>query len=266
MKKNIVLAADQRYTEQIMTVIKSVCLHNKNIQFYLLHRDFCSEWFTGLNHKLHQINCNINGIQIENNEINTFKTLAHIQSDAAYFRYFIPQLLNEDKLLYLDCDLVVNGNLDALFDIELDHFFVAAAKDNGMEKFYAVKEFNSGVMLINNQLWREKQVTEKALSLSRSQHLSLVNGDQSVLNILFSGNWLKLDKVFNYQLGTDFCAHLFNRLDLIESLKPEYPPLIIHFNSPAKPWLNQYSMRFKHYYWFYYHLDWSDIIKRHHLL
>lgn len=49
---------------------------------------------------------------------------------ACYLRLFAPTLLPDvDKVLYLDCDLIVNGNLDELWNTDLEGYAVAAVHD-----------------------------------------------------------------------------------------------------------------------------------------
>jgi len=59
------------------------------------------------------------------------KTIAQYISIATFFRMLIPELLpvEIEKAIYLDCDLVVKGNLTDLWQIELGENYVLAAQD-----------------------------------------------------------------------------------------------------------------------------------------
>lgn len=48
----IVLAADTGYAEQVHTLMKSICTHNTNVNFYLMHNTFRREWIDYTNQKL----------------------------------------------------------------------------------------------------------------------------------------------------------------------------------------------------------------------
>lgn len=51
-------------------------------------------------------------------------------SKAAYFRLLIPELIREyDKCIYLDCDIIVHGDLKELYEIELGNNYLAGVKD-----------------------------------------------------------------------------------------------------------------------------------------
>ena len=47
-------------------------------------------------------------------QMNWTNKLGHI-NHMTFARYFIPDFVHEDKVLYLDSDLIVTGNLDSLF-------------------------------------------------------------------------------------------------------------------------------------------------------
>ena len=59
---------------------------------------------------------------------------------------FIPDFVTEDKVLYLDSDLVVTGDLTDLFELDLGENYLAAARSC----FGAGLGFNAGVLLIDN--------------------------------------------------------------------------------------------------------------------
>lgn len=257
--KVIVLAADYQYAEHALTTIKSICYYNKNILFYLLNNDFPPEWFDILNQHLSILNCQIYDIKIHHDTLKNYPTFAHINSEATFYRYFIPTFIPHDKVLYLDCDLVVNGSLDDLFNIDLQHHFIAAAKDPIAQQLHGLNEFNAGVMLINNFLWRQANMTEQCLALSNQLGEQLQNGDQEVLNILLKDQYLLLNRGYNYQTGLNYLLAISDQAHLIENLD-DIVPLIVHYSTQAKPWLAEILTDFRHLYWFYYQLSWQDII------
>ena len=64
-----------------------------------------------------------------------------------FARYFIPDFVEEDRVLYLDSDLVVTLDLTALFEMDLGENYLAAAPSC----FGVGVGFNAGVLLINNK-------------------------------------------------------------------------------------------------------------------
>ncbi len=77
-----------------------------------------------------------------------------VASLSALFKFEIPNILPlEDKILYLDGDILVRKDLKELFNINIENFYVAAAHDTGKLYFKRpiIKEIpsyvKSGVML-----------------------------------------------------------------------------------------------------------------------
>ncbi|MEG9499727.1 glycosyltransferase family 8 protein [Mannheimia indoligenes] len=260
--KHIILASDYKFSEHIITTIKSISYHNKNIQFYLINRDFPSEWFYYLNKKLSILNSNIIDIKLFNQNTKNYYT--YTGSEATYFRFFISELINEDKVLYLDCDLVVTGNLDSLFLHEFNDNYVVGVRDLLSDYIRGSNGdiFNAGVMLINNYLWKKDNITKKAIDYANEHINECPDGDQSVLNILFKNRWKPISNYYNYLTGANMSFELNNLEDLYNELNNinNLLPLIIHYNTQHKPWLaTDMKIKYRDQYWFYRNLDWYDI-------
>ena len=83
-------------------------------------------------------------------------TFDHI-SPIGFARYWIPELIEENRVIYLDCDMIVQQSLDELFELDLQGHFLAAVQDaKGIG-------FNSGMMVIDNQKWRNCSITKKLI-------------------------------------------------------------------------------------------------------
>ncbi|MCF7521457.1 glycosyltransferase [Neisseria sp. ZJ106] len=259
----IVFGADYYYAKQVETTLKSICCHNRDVDFYLLNRDFPSEWFETISAHLALLGSTISNIYVSNETIADFDTYPHINSEATYFRYFIPELIDEDKVLYLDCDLVVNGSLNDFFRLDLGNAFVAAVKDPiAVEYHQQENEFNAGVLLINNALWRQEKICQKALDYTERNKQLIRNGDQEVLNVLFRGRWLSCSRNFNYQTGIEFMWHKAGKSPLMVDDFSRQLPLVAHYSTAAKPWKpGDFQSSLHGLYVFYNTLAWTDIVE-----
>lgn len=253
MRKSIVLAADNAYLVQLETTIKSILCHNTEVDFYILNSDIAPEWFKLLVPKLKHFDSSIKNIHLDSNDFKDFKTATHINY-ATFYRFLIPNIVGESRALYLDCDLIVSGDLSPLFELDFNGYPIAAVQYNyGWE--LSINGFNAGVLLINNDMWREQNITHDLLVLTEEKQDQVQMADQSILNIYFENRWLQLDYKFNYLTGLDF---LHPSGDL-ENLNEKWP-VITHFASKDKPW-NTYSVsRLRELWWMYRDLDWSEII------
>ena len=163
--------------------------------------------------------------------------------------------MEEEKVLYLDSDVIVTRNLNDLFKIELGNHLVAAAK-----VVYGLEDrFNAGVLLINNKLWKAENIQKQCIDITNNEHETLIEADQTVLNRLCGQRYIVLDDTYNFQIGYDRLAEERKQYFILEkSLNPL--PAIIHYLSDDKPW-NLFSFcRLRDVWWKYSLMDWSEII------
>ncbi|VLT23743.1 glycosyltransferase [Streptococcus pneumoniae] len=209
-RKVIALGADIHYLDKVETVIKSVSVHNHEVKFYVFNDDLPSEWFLLMRNRLKVIGSEIINVKKADHNLRDFHLPNAILSYATFFRYFIADEVLEDRVLYLDSDIIVNANLDELFFLDLQGYAIAAVQDFDQDGWLTT--FNSGMLLIDAKKWREKKSTQNLLELT-AQHHEHVYGDQGVLNIYFDDQWLHLDKEYNFMVGLDQFLHLKGNAD-----------------------------------------------------
>ena len=254
----IVLIADQAYTEQLTVTMKSIMYHNKSVDFYIINQGIMPDWFRKMRRIVRNLGGELYNIPFDIGLISAeWRTQNHI-SPIAYAKYFIPRLIDRERVLYLDTDVIVNGSLTSFFLTDLKGFPVAAVRD-------VDGSFNTGVMLIDNLQWKDLSVLDKCLELSegeKSKHWELehFNGDQTILNSVFQDNWLELDKRFNVQVGYDLVA-FYNHWEKHFNLEDE--PLVIHYTTNRKPWNSSVSYRFREKWWEFYNLELSQVLAHH---
>ena len=254
-KKAIVLAANYAYVEQVITTIKSICYHNRSIRFYLINSDFPNEWLKQLNKRLEKFDSEIINCRVTSEQISRYKTDI---SYTVFLRYFVADFVKEDKALYLDCDLVVTKNLDDLFATDLQDYPLAAIRDFGGRAYFGREIFNAGVLLINNALWKQENITQKLIDLTNEWHDKVDQADQSILNMLFENKWLELDFDNNHiVIHERFANYRFPN-------GQEYPG-IIHYLSERKPWHVHASQTYRDVWWYYNNMEWTELGKNHHL-
>ena len=254
-KKAIVLAANYAYVDQVLTTIKSICYHNRSLRFYLINSDFPNEWIKQLNKRLEKFDSEIINCRVTSEQISRYKTDI---SYTVFLRYFVADFVKEEKALYLDCDLVVTKNLDDLFATDLQDYPLAAVRDFGGRAYFGREIFNAGVLLINNDLWKQENMTQKLIDLTNEWHDKVDQADQSILNMLFEHKWLELD--FDYN-------HIVIHKQFTDYQLPagqDYPA-IIHYLSHRKPWKDLAAQTYRDVWWYYHGLEWTELGQNHHL-
>lgn len=183
-------------------------------------------------------------------------------SVATYIRFFIPELIPDlNKVLYLDLDLYVKGDVSELFNIDIGENTVGAAVDACYERetyydknnlvdynknivCYPIdyKVFNAGVLLVNLKKWRELNITEKFISRLREIKTPRVL-DQCILNSVFcNGLVYDLPAQWNYQWHADVESIPYPTIsqkmnEVIDAYRTaKHQIKIIHYTTPTKPW------------------------------
>lgn len=261
MNKTIVLAGDRNYTTQLETTIKSILYHNRDVKIYILNQDIMPDWFRKPRKIARLLGSEIIDVKLpEQTVFQDWEKQDHISS-IAYARFFIPEYVPEDKVLYLDSDLIVNTSLEKLFSIDLENRLLAAVKDtDGIT-------FNTGVLLINNEKWRQEKLKERLIEQSvvtikevKEGNFENFNGDQTILNQVCSSQWLELNRIYNLQVGHDIVA-LYNNWQ--EHLAFHDKPVVIHFTTYRKPWTTLIANRYRDLWWEFHDLEWSQILQHH---
>lgn len=182
-------------------------------------------------------------------------------STAAYYRCFLPDILpaDVDRVLYLDCDIVVRGSVAPLWATLLDaQTAVAAVEDMGCGEagrydvlHYPQSDsyFNSGVLLVNLAYWREHGVAQACMDYYRRYPERIVFNDQDLLNCVLHDRKRLLDVKWNVQDG-------FYRTSVGSAWRREHAealrhPVVLHFTN-RKPWSydSQHPLRAEFFkYW-----------------
>ena len=244
----VVLAANAAYSEQVLTTIKSIVCHNRFIKFYVINSDFPTEWFVSMRKKLAKLNCQIVNARVDGSHISQYKTNIHY---SVFLRYFTATFVEEDQALYLDCDIVVTRDLSEIFAVDLGSYPLGAVRDLGGEVYFGEQIFNSGVLLINVNYWRENDIAGQLIEMTDNLHDKVSQDDQSILNMLFENRWMELPFAYN-------CITLHTTFSDYEPEKGLYPP-VIHYLTERKPWKEYTQSIYREVWWFYQGLDWSDM-------
>lgn len=252
---NIGLGFDSNYIVPIYALITSIFFNNRsnNITFHVIA--------TGVN-ELEKSKL-INFIKSNNSKIffyeiseDLVRKSVVIPEDshftiATYYRLFFPSLLDKEikRLLYIDSDTIVTGDLMELYEINIGGCPIAAAPDSvpGIREDLGIKEkgkyFNAGVLLIDTKNWREQQVTENVFKFLLLHPEKAKWVDQDALNATLIGKWYRIDNKYNFTLS-DVILQVPSK-ELITD------KIIIHYTSSNKPWhfLTRNKLRYLYHYY-----------------
>ena len=178
----------------------------------------------------------------------------------AYNRLFMSTILPKDihKVIYLDCDMVVNDNLHQLWEENIDNYAVGVVTDyqnNNMKVYkrlgYDAKYgyFNSGMLLVNLDYWRDNNVIPMFLEYIKNHSDKLYFADQDVLNPLFYNKKKILPIRYNLNTALLFKkGYLLISSDYYQEIEEAFrKPAIIHYTTD-RPWFKGSPNPMLHYW------------------
>jgi lipopolysaccharide biosynthesis glycosyltransferase len=240
----LVFAADEAYTMQLATTMRSVVETNASswpIEFHVLTDSIAEDTRRKILDSLPNGSASIRWSLVDLNLFKGFSFMNYI-SKMTYARLLIPRVLPDtvSRVLYLDADLLVMDSLEPLWETDLDGAIMGAVVDlidpalkrgePRCEGLPRVRDyFNAGVLLIDLDQWREKRVSEKALEYLE-RHPRSPYSDQDALNFACDKLWKKLDPRWNFQ---DHVNHVNQRFS---DFRPDEQPWIVHYVTYRKPW------------------------------
>jgi len=123
---------------------------------------------------------------VDETELYNSEMPRNINKKTHYTPYIFLRLLCDkldnmpDKLLYLDCDLVFYGNVEELYNMNIDDYEIAAARDYIGRTWIDVDYLNSGVLLMNLKKLKQTKALEKSVQMCITKRMMLP--DQTALN------------------------------------------------------------------------------------
>ena len=242
---NILFSIDDNYIEHIKTLIFSIMIHNRKekICFYFLDGNLSKESKSDLKQVILGYGAICRFVFVEKSVFEKAPERKNISKET-YYRLLAFELLPEvDKILYLDADILVTGSLAKLYHRDITNACIGAVLDQGevqTDRIHKMKlglkketgYVNAGVLLMNLDRIR-KTVTEKDIfDFIANNHHNLKYQDQDVINVMFEGEILLLEKNYNqsplYESVEDFKAYY--------SFKRKYPTIIHYMGERTKPW------------------------------
>ena len=235
----IFFATDDNYVPYLDVTLASLIENASNDYFYDIHI-----LNTGLNYfnKFKISQRDRDNVSIKFDDISKdiefiskkFQNIYHF-SLATYYRLFIETLFPQySRILYLDCDIVVLGDISKLWTTDLEGNMVAGVVEGfvaGTKEFreYAKnavglnpdKYINAGILVIDLDKFRENKVEKNFTELLSTYNFDTIDPDQCYLNFLCK------DKIKYLPCGWNFTS-AYNQA--------EGGMNIVHYALAKKPW------------------------------
>lgn len=259
----VCLASDRNYIQHLAVTMASI-LKNKapenTIRFYILENAFTESDRQALEQLKSITDFEIEYVQVKDKILEMFpiseKDLVTIET---YFRLFIPELIpHEDKIIYMDCDIVVRHSLADLYSIDIEDNYVLGVRDidsRGNTKRMGTKRYvNAGVLVMNSKKMREDGIYQKFVDFILNNRERIIWHDQDVIAGVLQGHTGYIPKEWNGQISRLPDNMKFSRL---------HDAHILHYIGKRKPWLPYQNSAFTEEYFKYLRLTPFADFERH---
>ncbi|MEG1159731.1 MAG: glycosyltransferase family 8 protein [Acidaminococcaceae bacterium] len=253
-KINIVFASDDNYAQHAAVAMASILkntLEPTRINFFLIADEISGKKKAMVEQTVTMLAGKITFIKISNEKLTQGFVSGQI-SRACYFRLDIANILPKTikKIIYLDCDLLVYNDIAKLWAIDMRGKALAAVCDYGIMASGRIRKqkkhyiglgaedqyFNSGVLVLDLELWRQEKYAEQVISLALTSHFP--NHDQDALNKIFIRNWCEMPLCWNVipPIFNLFPKILCNGNYRKAAMAAKITPAIFHYAGGYKPW------------------------------
>ena len=254
-KENIPIffSSDDNYVPYLAVAIRSLINNassNYDYSIYILNNGIKQENINILK-KMQTKNINIEFVDVSEKikPIINMLGLRDYYSVATYFRFFIANMFkNLHKALYLDCDIVVCGDISQLYNHDLGDNILGGCLEqivaaNRYFRKYSqdvigidyTDYFNAGILVMNLDAFRKNNIEQKFVSILTKYNFDTIAADQDYLNFLCKNKVTKIDMSWNKECIRDGYNGKLN---------------IIHYAYFKKPWTDYY-VKYEKYFWEY---------------
>ena len=261
----IVFSVDNNYIKYLSVAILSMIKNASKSYFYnifILYTDLSDENKRKIK-SLENKNCSISFHNV-NYKIKSHNLYSRAHySISMYYRILIPEIFSRfEKVIYLDCDLLVVDDISNFFFMWIGDYWIAASTNylnKDMRKYTKwkfnldyPKYFNSGVLLINNRKWNEHNVATQCFEYLEKVK-DLVCPDQDALNVICRDKVKYFDGKWNFAW-----QHIVLDSDVSDEQRYEINKIInnkksiIHYTSGVKPWkIHEWKNEYGKEWWNY---------------
>ena len=200
----VVYACDDIYVRQTIVSMVSVIRHNPAVKIYVVSAGISHANQELMTSTIVRYGCQIRLIDIK-------EILPEIQFDekdrhpkTVYAKLFFEDKIVENRVLYLDSDVVVEGSLEPLFERDMQHEVAAGVLmpyssklKGGMNIFAGQPYICDGVVLFNLELWRSSEKSELCLNYIEQYNGKPPMLSEGTLNHVCQGMIGVLDPAYN---------------------------------------------------------------------
>ncbi|HEM6340848.1 TPA: SP_1767 family glycosyltransferase [Streptococcus suis] len=237
---DIAFSVNNRYAQYLGATILSILAHHpkEEVRVHILYKEIAQSILQDLGNLAQQTpNLELHFHLLEDQQFSAIPIRTEQFPIESFSRFLLPELLADlDRILYLDVDILVHGNLIELFQTDLEEYELGAIVETDIFKYYQWyldslgfspndAYFSSGVLLMDLDKMRQNGTTNQLIAMALEKAQDYKFPDQDILNTYYKGQFKQLSPAYNY---TDVRKQ--NRELTADEI------VIEHFNGDIKAW------------------------------
>ncbi len=262
---NIMISINRKYIPYACVMLMSLKAHHRNtaLSVYILHHELTEDDFLRMDEVIGPEGIALIPVYIPEGTTKDFCIGSWPEENA--YRLLAADLFagSMDRILHLDADILITGDIQEFYDTSFDGNYLAACDDflteeqrrNKCRQFGKdenARFFNAGVMLFNLDRLAEDGFCYSVYADIRKRYpaIRIEYPDQDMLNLLFNDKtrYLERDR-YNYApyfYQTSVADRYYNTREELESHCS-----ILHMICGSKPWENMIRMAANELWWEY---------------
>lgn len=243
---NIAYVTNNHFCRYLIVSLESLLLNNnqENLNIYIFFLHLSQKNQHHLRKTTEKYNSNIELITVDRHELPQL-VLKHHFTIETYIRLIIHKHLDVERILYLDVDTLIIGNLNSFYNENFKNYLFCAVENKGITNDKKnqlgmskdMSYFNGGVMLLNLKRIKEVDFFEKVVDFILNNAEIIDFADQDGMNAIIKGKYKNV-------------SHIYNQLTY---QKYERKPKIIHYaGGKSKPFMKSSRNKFHFVYFKYY--------------
>lgn len=236
MTLHLVTGSDDNYAAGVLVLIASAAFHTPGLRVTVLDNGISAANRARIDAVGAAVGAQVDRIEIPADAFADLPVRRGHLTRSTYLRLLIPDLLPDaERVVYMDCDMVVTDDLSPLATLPLGDAVVAAvpdpspeAEELGSTGIARGAYVNAGLLVVNLPVWRAEGIAARCLSLLTER--ALLAEDQSALNIAAAGRIVTLPARFNVYSDP---AGYRDPADIPD------PPAVVHYVVNFKPWVRE---------------------------
>ena len=229
---NVCLSCDDGYAKYAGVVIASV-LKNANtsddLKFFVLDGGISNGHKTQILELKSIKNCEISFVPINEEMFSEYKKVKthDYVSLATYYRLKLASLLPDIKrVIYFDCDFIINSSLKELYDTQMGDCDIAGVLDINRKMVKKNPTYvNAGMLIFDLANIRKQNLEQRFLDWTKEHINTIKTGDQEIINEVLKGKIKIVPNEWNVQ-----SSNFTNRSSYTNN------PRAVHFVAKKKPW------------------------------